>query len=820
MQKQQGARSWNFSSLDANVDTIIDRFLQNLKYEQGKDQFAATAYDCYVAFAHTVRDYMMDNWIAFQQAQYNVDAKRVYYLSLEFLIGRALSNALLNLDIVDEAQKALSKLGYDLSGIQDWEWDAGLGNGGLGRLAACFLDSLATLGIPAFGYGIRYEYGIFQQHLSDGYQVETPDNWLRYGTPWEIAQPKHLYPVHFGGEVSFRTAGNKPPKAHWNSESYVMAMGYDYLIPGYKNSAVNTLRLFSAKATRDFNLNYFNQGDYINAVADKNDSEMISKVLYPKDDTLQGKELRLKQEYFFVCATLQDILRRFSKIHADLRRIPEKVAIQLNDTHPAIAIPELMRILVDEKELSWHVAWEICTKTFAYTNHTILPEALETWSIDIMNTVLPRHLQIIYEINHRFLSSIQILKDEMQEVIPALSIVQETPYKAIRMANLCIVGSHSVNGVSALHTELLKTKLFAPFYHLSPQKFNNKTNGITPRRWLCLANPELSELICEAIGDKWISELSELQGLKDFSKDKLFCERWMQVKQNNKFSFGSCLKKHQGIDLAVNSIFDFQVKRIHEYKRQLLNALHIIHLGLSILQDANHKAVPHTFFFAGKAAPGYYMAKLIIKFINDIGVWISKEPKLSKQLKVVFLPNYRVSLAEEIMPAAEVSQQISTAGTEASGTGNMKFALNGALTVGTLDGANIEIKAAVGDDNIFIFGSTAAEIEMLQAGGYDPQDYIYRDENLQNLMRFIASGALNPTTPDLYLPILNELTIHKDRYCLLADFESYRQTMQQVDQCYRKAKLWSSKSIQNVANMGSFSSDFVIRQYAKEIWGI
>ncbi len=820
MMKDQYMPDWQFTSLGQNASTIVSRFLQNLKYTLGKDRFSATPYDCYLAFSYTIRDFLTDNWINYQQKQYADDAKRVYYLSLEFLVGRALSNALLNLDFIQESTDALSSLGFDLSYLQDMEWDAGLGNGGLGRLAACFLDSMSTLGIPAYGYGIRYEYGIFRQHLKDGYQIETPDNWLRYGTAWEIGQPEHLYPIHFGGNLDLVETKHKDLKVKWYSDNYVMAMAYDYLIPGYKNGAVNTLRLWSAKATRDFNLNYFNEGDYINAVSEKNSSEMISKVLYPKDDTLQGKELRLKQEYFFVCATLQDIMRRFLKTHDKLQLFPEKVAIQLNDTHPSIAIPELMRILVDEKNLPWDKAWDICTKTFAYTNHTILPEALETWNVDIMQNVLPRHLQIIYEINHRFLNSLDISDQEVAKNIPELSIVQESPVKAIRMANLSIIGSHSINGVSKLHSDLLKTNLFSHFYQIMPGKFNNKTNGITPRRWLKMANPALSELICEAIGDKWITDLDELKALNDFKKDRVFLEHWMEVKLANKKKFAEILNKQHRTEINVNSIFDFQVKRIHEYKRQLLNALHIIHLGLKIKSGAESHILPHTFFFAGKAAPGYYMAKLIIKFINDIAAWIESDKKLKKSLKVIFIPNYRVSLAEQIMPAAEVSQQISMAGTEASGTGNMKFALNGALTVGTLDGANIEIKEAVGEDNIYIFGNTAAQIEQLKAAGYDPRNYIYNNPDLEAIIDFIRSAALNPSEPHLYNPILDELGIHKDKYCLMADFEAYCSIMQKLDKDYHDMELWNLKSLLNVANMGYFSSDKVIKQYATEIWDI
>ncbi len=807
---------WRFSSTDTSVEAIVGRFLHNLKYDLGKDQYSATEYDCYVAFALTIRDYLTDNWLAYQQEQYAVDAKRVYYLSLEFLIGRALSNALINLDIVAEASAALKKLGFDMSELAEIEWDAGLGNGGLGRLAACFLDSLSTLKIPAYGYGIRYEYGIFRQHIKDGYQVESPDNWLRYGTVWEIPQPEHLYPVRYGGRVLMTPGKGGKLKITWEDESYVMAMAFDYMIPGYKNGAVNTLRLWSAKATRDFNLNMFNEGDYVSAVADKNDSEIISKVLYPKDDTLQGKELRLKQEYFFVCATIQDILRRYLKTHDSFSKLPQKVAIQLNDTHPAIAIPELMRILVDEKDIPWTKAWDICCKTFAYTNHTILPEALETWNVDLLQAVLPRHLQIIYEINRRFLDSLSLQSDD----IPELSIVQEFPHKAIKMANLAIVGSHSVNGVSALHTDLLKHKLFAGFYKISPEKFNNKTNGITPRRWLILANPGLSDLICDAIGEKWQQDLSKLSALQQFADDATFVQQWIKVKQQNKMDFARLMQNQGNFQLNPDSIFDFQVKRIHEYKRQLLNALHIIHLGLQIRDKQIFPQIPHTFLFAGKAAPGYAMAKLIIKFINDIGAWIAADKQMANMLKVVFLPNYRVSLAEHIMPAAEISQQISTAGTEASGTGNMKFALNGALTVGTLDGANIEIKSAVGADNIYIFGNDAEGIRKLRAHAYNPMDYLNRDEDLKAVIDFIASNALNPAQPELYLPILQELTEYGDRYCLMADFHSYADSMALVSKEYASEALWNKKSIINVANMGIFSSDYVIKQYAKEIWGV
>jgi len=808
--------SFSFPDLKPGVDEMIRRFLQNLKFGLGKDQFSATPFDCYTAFSHTIRDYLVDRWCAYQQSQYALDAKRVYYLSLEFLIGRSLGNAILNLDLATESANALERLGFDLSLLSELEWDAGLGNGGLGRLAACFLDSLACLGIPAYGYGIRYEYGIFMQHIKDGYQIETPDNWLRYGSPWEIGHSEHLFPVRFGGSVEFIQDAKGRHKARWNSAETVMAMAYDILIPGYRNDAINTLRLWSAKSSRDFNLNYFNQGDYINSVADKNHSEMISKVLYPKDDTLQGKELRLKQEYFFVSATLQDIIRRFLKKESDFRKFPDRVAIQLNDTHPAIAIADLMRILVDEKDLPWDVAWEITTKTFAYTNHTILPEALETWEVDLFGNLLPRHLQIIYEINHRFLNSISASTAD----ISALSLIQESPVKAVRMANLAIHGSHSINGVSALHTDLLKTLIFPAFYALTPQKFNNKTNGITPRRWLKLANPGLSDLISDAIGDAWICDLDELERLIPFARDSHFCDAFQNAKYRNKLAFAGYLKSIHGFEVHPDSIFDFQTKRIHEYKRQLLNALHIIHLALSILDGERPMRNPHSFFFAGKAAPGYAMAKLIIKLITSIGDWISRQPKLNKQISVFFLPNYRVTLAERIMPAAEVSQQISMASTEASGTGNMKFALNGALTIGTLDGANIEIMEAVGQDNIYIFGLNASEIATLKSSGYNPSHYINSDPRLHRVIDFIASGALSPKDPTLFAPIVAELTVNLDRYCHLADFDDYLRVMAVLDRDYCNQALWTGKSILNVANMGRFSSDKVIQNYAREIWKI
>ncbi|HOH47346.1 MAG TPA: glycogen/starch/alpha-glucan phosphorylase, partial [Candidatus Cloacimonadota bacterium] len=779
----------------------MSRFIYHLKYTRGKDRWSATPMDNYLSFAETIREMLMDAWLITQPREYASGRKRVYYLSLEYLIGRSLLNAILNLDMQRKAQTALTKMGFDLSMLSDLEWDAGLGNGGLGRLAACFLDSLSTLEIPAYGYGIRYEYGIFFQHIRDCEQLETPDNWLRYGSVWETPRPERLFPVHFGGTVSQKTRADGSKQMRWIPAEDVMAMAYDYLVPGYKNNYVNTLRLWSAKASRDFNLQYFNEGDYVQSVADKNHSEMISKVLYPKDNKLQGKELRLKQEYFFVSATISDILRRFGKKYEDLRLLPQKAAIQLNDTHPAIAVAELMRRLTDEKMLPWDLAWDITRATCAYTNHTILPEALEKWPVQLFESVLPRHLQIIYEINQRFLSSINL----DTEAIRRLSLVEEEPEKSIRMANLAIVGSHSVNGVSELHTQILKDRVFKDFYHLYPERFNNKTNGITPRRWLFLCNPRLTRLINRGIGTTWQRDLPKLSKLRTLQHDTAFLDDLAEVKRQNKLEFCQYFQDIHERELNPESIFDFQAKRIHEYKRQFLNAMHIVHLIHEIRSGKD--IYPHTFFFAGKAAPGYFIAKLIIRLICHIGEYISRDPALAKHLQVVFLPNYRVSLAERIMPASEVSQQISLAGTEASGTGNMKFALNGALTVGTLDGANIEIREAVGAENFFLFGMKAHEVQQLKEEGYYPYDLMRLDNRISRIIEFIESGELSPLEPGLFEPLVHLLLNQGDQYCLLADLADYLRVMQDVEATYAKAQIWNHMSLMNIAGMGRFSSD-------------
>lgn len=805
--------------LEKSAAEIVERFVQYLKYERGKDQFSGTPHDCYLCFATVVKNYLLDNWLDTQPREYHRNAKRVYYLSMEYLIGRSLGNAILNLDLGQKSVSALKKMGFKMEMLEEMEWDAGLGNGGLGRLAACFLDSLATLKIPAYGYGIRYEYGIFFQHIRHGQQFETPDNWLRYGTVWETPRPERLFPVHFGGTVVSNFDGDSVHHLWVPSES-VMAMAFDYLVPGFQNGYVNTLRLWSAKSTRDFNLQFFNEGEYVQAVANKNNSEVISKVLYPKDDVEAGKELRLKQEYFFVSATLQDIMRRFAKKHQDWKAFASMAAIQMNDTHPAIAVAELMRLFVDERDLSWEEAWEITQATLAYTNHTILPEALEKWPVQLFEKILPRHLMIIYEINHRFLNELRHKGDVDDATLRRISIIEEEPVKSVCMAHLAIAGSHSVNGVSQLHSEILKNRVFADFHRFYPHLFNNKTNGITPRRWLMLANPRLSTLIDESIGDGWRKDTLRLTELSKFYDDGSFLDALGEVKRKNKVDFSKYLNQLFKYKINPDSIFDFQAKRLHEYKRQLLNALHIIHL-INRIRDGNSKGlVPHTFYFAGKAAPGYYMAKLIIRFICAIGAYIDRDQMLAKYLKVVFLPNYRVSLAEKIMPAAEISQQISTAGTEASGTGNMKFALNGALTIGTLDGANVEIREAVGAENFFLFGMTTEEVKTLKRNGYHPYGLVTDSEQLKRIMDFISSGALNPQDPALYQPILNTLLYQGDEYCLIADMPDYMRVMQEANDTYQNPKIWNRMAAANIANMGRFSSDETIKEYARQIWNV
>lgn len=805
---------------EKNEEPFVNTFVKRLLFTLAKDKYSATERDFFLSAAYAVKDYLVARWSKTQQEYYHQDAKRVYYMSMEFLTGRALGNNLINLGIYDKCRRSLEEAGLELEDLMEYEPDAGLGNGGLGRLAACFLDSMATLELPGYGYGMRYEYGIFHQDLKDGFQVEKPDNWLRYQNPWEILRPEFLYPVKFYGEVQQHFHPNGDFHYKWVNAESAMAMAYDTPIPGYGNDTVNTFRLWSAKASRDFDLQFFNRGDYMQAVEHKSEAETITKVLYPEDSTMQGKELRLKQEYFFVSATLQDILRRYDKMHDSIDQFPEKVAIQLNDTHPALGVVELMRILVDERRVPWEKAWDITTKVFAYTNHTILPEALERWKVSLVRDLLPRHLQIIYEINRRFLDMVWIHNPGDHDRLRRMSLIEEGPERQVRMGNLCIVGSHSVNGVSELHTEIVKKRIFRDFYELTPEKFNSKTNGITQRRWLVLANRRLADLITAYIGDDYVTDLYQLKKLIPLADDPEFRQKWQQVKQENKRDFAAWVQKHRGETINPNSLFDFQVKRMHEYKRQLLNVLHVVYLYLKLHQRQYEDVVPRTVFFAGKAAPGYVMAKLIIKLITSVGHLVNNDPLTREKLKLVFLPNYSVSLAQRIFPASELSEQISTAGTEASGTGNMKFALNGALTIGTLDGANVEIRQEVGEENIFIFGMEAHEVDDLKAKGYNPLDYYNANADLKNVIDMIATGLFCPEQPDLFRPITDSLLYQGDQYCLLADFASYIACQQKVAETYKDREKWTKMSILNVANMGKFSTDRTIKQYAEEIWNV
>lgn len=806
--------------LGTDVESLQRSVAQHLECSLAKDTYSATKLDIYKSLVYTVRDRMVERWIATQQTYYDKDVKRVYYLSLEFLIGRTLGNSLINLDLLDQVNQACHELGYELEELREIEWDAGLGNGGLGRLAACFLDSMATLELPAYGYGIRYEYGIFSQKMNDGYQVEISDNWLRYENPWEIARPEYLYKVKFYGRVHQFTDAQGHLCHEWVDTHDVMAMAYDTPIPGYRNNTVNNLRLWAAKSTREFDLNYFNEGDYIKAVENKQRSEIISQVLYPNDNMFEGRELRLKQEYFFVSATLQDVIRRYKKTQRNFDKFTDKVTMQLNDTHPAIAIPELMRLLVDEEGLGWEESWEITVKTFGYTNHTILPEALEKWPVSLMESVLPRHLQIIYEINRRFLEEVSRRYPNDTERLRLMSLIEEGKEKKVCMAHLAIVGSHSVNGVATLHTELLKTQVFKYFFEFYPERFNNKTNGITQRRWLQKCNPGLAQLITKHIGEGWMRNLYELKKLIPFAEDNGFRDEWCRVKLANKMRLAEYIESINGITVNVHSIFDCQVKRIHEYKRQLLNTLHVIALYNRIKSNPSQNHTPRTVILGGKAAPGYFIAKLVIKLINSVADVVNNDPVVSGSLRVVFLANYRVSLAEKIIPAVDLSEQISTAGTEASGTGNMKFALNGALTIGTLDGANIEIKKEVGDDNIFIFGLTVEEASQLRRSGYNPLPYYSRNPELKVVVDMIGNGYFSPQQPQLFTPLVDNLLHHGDHYLLLADFTSYANCQERVSQAYCNQEEWVKKSILNVANMGKFSSDRTIQEYAREIWGV
>ena len=803
-----------------DMDSIRNALSAHMTFSISKFPFLATTRDWYESAAFAIRDRLVERWMETMQTYYREDSKRIYYLSLEFLVGRTFSNAMLNLNIHEECKAALYELGQDIETISDIEFDAALGNGGLGRLAACFLDSMATLSLPCYGYGIRYEYGMFHQAIEDGMQVQHPDNWLRYGNPWEFPRPEVLYPVKLYGKVVEYKHDDGTIHHHWLDTEDIMAMAYDTPVPGYGGQTVNNMRLWSAKSSRAFDLRYFNQGNYIQAVADKNESENLSKVLYPDDSTEMGKELRLKQQYFFVSASLQDILFRYKKHHPSWDELPDKVAIQLNDTHPSIGIAELMRQLIDIHNLSWEHAWSLTSKTFSYTNHTLMPEALETWPVDLFEKLLPRHLEIIYEINHRFLQDVMHHFPDDSDLLRRMSIINEDGDRRIRMAHLAIVGSHTVNGVAQLHTELMKSTIFADFDRYSPGKIINMTNGITPRRWLNQANPGLASLITSRIGNGWVADLAQLKGLRKFATDKGFCDEFNAVKRANKQRLAKMINHQLGVTVNLDSLFDIQIKRIHEYKRQLLNVLHVITLYNRIRLKTHPETAPRTVIFAGKAAPGYAMAKRIIRLINNVADIVNNDPQVGDRLKVVFIPNYNVSNAERIVPAADLSEQISTAGTEASGTGNMKMSLNGALTIGTLDGANIEIMEEVGEENFFIFGLNTEEVGNLRHQGYNPWSYYHANAELKRVLDMISSGYFSPDEPSRFQSIVDALLQHGDHYLLLADYASYVACQDRVGELYRNPEEWTKQAILNVSGMGKFSSDRTIREYAEKIWHV
>ncbi len=785
-----------------------------LTYSLSKDMYSATQRDKYMATALSVRARLVKNWIDSQQSYYKKDVKRLYYLSLEFLMGRLLKNYLINIDLLEEYRQAMDVLAIKLEDLFEYEWDAGLGNGGLGRLAACFLDSMATLNYPCYGYGIRYEYGIFTQRIVDGYQAEAPDNWLRYGNPWEFPRPELIYPVRFYGRVETHAK-----RTEWIDTSEILAMAYDYPVPGFRTNTVNTLRLWAAKSTREFDFDDFNSGDYVKAVENKNNSENISKVLYPNDLSLAGKELRLKQQYFFVAATLADILRRFKKCYGNINMLPNKVAIQLNDTHPSIAIPEMMRILTDEECLPWDVASKLTRDTFAYTNHTILPEALETWSEDLLGHLLPRHLQIIQEMDRKF--HIQVARRFPEDFDKArqMGIITGQEGKVVNMARLAIVGAHAVNGVSRLHSELLKTRVFNDFYLMYPERFQNVTNGITHRRWLMEANPGLALLITEAIGDGWTRDLEEVKKLEPMATDASFRDRFNAVKRENKLRLRRAMERVFNCTFEPDFMLDCQVKRFHEYKRQLLNVFHVITLYNRLKEGKTPEGfVPRTVLFSGKSAPGYVMCKLIIKLIHNVSEIVAAHPAVKDKLQVMFVPNYGVTIAGVTIPAADLSEQISTAGFEASGTGNMKFSLNGALTIGTYDGANIEIREEVGEENFFLFGHRDEEILELRKN-YDPRKYTEENKELAQVMHQLQSGFFSPEDPGLFQPIVQSL-MDGDRYCVLADYPLYIACQEKVALAYENRDEWTRMAVLNTARSGKFSSDRAINEYARNIWDI
>lgn len=803
-------------SLASDVEALKRSISNNLRYRSGKIPLTATRGDWLLAAELAVRNRLVERWMKSNTAYYTQNSKVVYYLSMEFLIGRTFQNALECLDIREDMEEALRDLAVDMEEITSYEPDAALGNGGLGRLAACFLDAMATLNIANIGYGIRYDYGMFKQEIIDGYQVETPDYWLlTRGNPWEFPRPELQFNVRYGGHVEQQNG-----RARWVDSHRVLAMAYDTIIPGYDTECATTLRLWSAKATSEINLSAFNKGNYAGAVEAKNMSENVTRVLYPDDSTASGRELRLMQEYFFVSASLQDLIRRHQLNHASFDNLAETISIHLNDTHPVLAVPELIRILVDEQGISFKQAWSLAQQIFSYTNHTLMSEALETWSVEMLGRILPRHLMIIFDINNEFLSMVAQKFENDNDLLRRVSLVDEAGERRVRMAYLAVVASHKVNGVSELHSELMKESIFADFARIFPERFTNVTNGITPRRWLSQANPFLSELIDDRIGKNWRRHFEEIGRLKPYANDPAFLGSFKAVKRQNKQRLARWVRNVLNVNLNPDSLFDVQIKRIHEYKRQLLNVLHVITRYNQIKANPDVNWVPRSIIFAGKAASAYQMAKDIIKLINDVAVKVNNDKDIGDKLKVVFIPNYGVSLAEMIIPAADLSEQISMAGTEASGTGNMKLAANGALTIGTLDGANIEIMERVGSDNIFIFGNTAEQVEQIKANNYQPREYYERIPELKQALDQIRDGFFSPDEPGRFRAIYDSLINYGDRYLLLADYESYMATQKQVDTLYRQTIRWDTKAIANVAGVGYFSADRAISEYARNIWNV
>ena len=802
-----------------SVATLVRAIKDNLFYVQGKFSATATRNDVYLAVAYTVRDRLLRRWIDSIETYMKDDVRLVCYLSAEFLMGPHLHNNLLNLDLFEPMRKAVASYGVKLEDLIEQEEEPGLGNGGLGRLAACYIDSLSSLQIPAIGYGIRYEYGIFDQKIQDGWQVEITDKWLHLGNPWELHRPERTYEVKYGGYTEAWEDDQGCFRVRWVPNRVVMGVAYDTPILGYKVNCADLLRLWSAQAPESFDFQDFNVGDYMGAVQEKVDSENITKVLYPNDEPEQGKRLRLQQQYFFVSCSLQDMISIQLGFGGSLDDFHKRFAGQLNDTHPSIAVAELMRLLVDEHDMGWDQAWNITRHTFAYTNHTLLPEALETWSLPLFKSVLPRHLEIIYEINRHFLDEVRIRYPDDNELLARMSLIDEAGEKSVRMANLACVGSHAVNGVAELHTRLLTANIMRDFDEFYPGKFSNKTNGVTPRRWMVLSNPRLSALITEKIGDGWITDLNKLRRLEDFVDDANFRFRWHKVKLENKREQAAFALERAGVELNPESLFDVQVKRLHEYKRQHLNVLHIITLYNRIRQNPDIDIVPRTFVFGGKAAPGYFTAKLIIKLITSVGDVVNNDPDVRGRLKVVFVPNFNVKLGHRVYPMADLSEQISTAGLEASGTGNMKFSMNGALTIGTLDGANIEIREEVGEENFFLFGLTAQEVADCRARGYRPGEYYEDNEALRSVLDLIGGGHFSHGDVNLFSPLVDELQ-YKDQYMLLADYQSYIDCQDKVGEAWRDQDLWTRMSILNVARIGKFSSDRSIQEYCQDIWKV